>query len=128
MPLLTKAQILGAEDLEHRDVAVPEWGGTVRVRCMTGEERDAYETSLYNGEKVNLDNVRARLLVLTLIDETGNRLFAEVADIAALGKKSVRAMQRVFEVAKELNALDTETLKELAKNSATGPGAGSPSA
>ena len=93
MTLLTKEQILGAADLEHRDVAVPEWGGTVRVRCMTGEERDAYESALYNGDKVNLDNVRARLLVLTVIDEQGARLFADEADIAALGRKSVRAKE-----------------------------------
>lgn len=128
MALLTKAQILGVQDLTHRDVEVPEWGGAVRVRTMTGEERDAYEMAVYNGERANVANLRARLLVLTLVDEQGQRLFADEADVEALGKKSVRAMQRVFVAARELNAIDQETLKELAKNSGSVPGGASSSA
>ena len=38
--LLSKEQILAAEDLPHKDVPVPEWKGTVRVRALTGFERD----------------------------------------------------------------------------------------
>ena len=40
MNLLTKSAILGINDLKHEDVPVPQWGGTVRVRAMTGQERD----------------------------------------------------------------------------------------
>ena len=43
MALLTKDQILAVADIEYRTVAVPEWGGEVRIRSMTGADRDAHE-------------------------------------------------------------------------------------
>lgn len=125
MSLLSREQILGAQDLTHEDVKVPEWGGTVRVRTMTGEERDAYETAIYGGEKVDVKNVRAKLLAIVICDEKGERMFTE-EDVAALGKKSVRALQRIFLVAQKLNAISEEALKDLAKNSGGGPGAALP--
>jgi hypothetical protein len=42
---LTRDAILQAPDLQGEDVAVPEWGGTVRVRGLSGAQRDAYEAS-----------------------------------------------------------------------------------
>ena len=90
---------------------VPEWGGTVRVRMMTGTERDAFEagTVTRHGKKIetNLVNIRARLVALCVIDETGARLFSE-ADAVALGQKSGAALNRVFSEAKQLNALTEE--------------------
>ena len=41
MAYLDKAAILTADDLGRREVAVPEWGGTVLIRGLTGAERDA---------------------------------------------------------------------------------------
>ena len=111
MALLGRDQILGAVDLEHVDVDVPEWGGTVRVRMMTGAERDAFEaaTVVRHGKKVetNLANIRARLVALCVVDEKGERLFSE-ADAEALGKKSGSALGRVFEAAQRLNGLTEE--------------------
>jgi len=40
--LLTRDEILKAEDIQYETVPVPEWapGGTVRVKTLSGEERD----------------------------------------------------------------------------------------
>lgn len=46
MPLLSKTDILCANDLQTEDVEVSEWGGAVRVRSFTGRERDAFEASV----------------------------------------------------------------------------------
>ena len=43
--MLTREQILGSDDLKRQTVAVPEWGGDVFVRMLTGGERDAFEVS-----------------------------------------------------------------------------------
>lgn len=128
MALLNKNQILTADDLSYRQFDVAEWGGAVRVRTMTGAERDAYEAEIYGGGKLNIENVRARFLAKVLVNEQGELLFSDPGDVVVLGKKNARALQRIFRVAQEINALDDATLEELAKNSATGPGAGSPSA
>jgi hypothetical protein len=117
--LLSKEAILGADDRETVDVEVPEWGGTVRVRALSGKERDAYEVSLAGVRpdgtaRANLVNVRARLVALTVVDEAGDRMFTD-ADAAALGDKSAVAMQRVFEAAQKLSGLTDEDVEELAE-------------
>lgn len=115
---LSRDDILGADDLPSEEVEVPEWGGTVWVRSMTGLERDVFEASLTQGagdKKVNLKNIRARLVSLTAVDEEGTRLFSD-ADIAELGAKSAAALDRVFSVAQSLNGLGNEDVEELAEN------------
>lgn len=100
-------QILQASDLPREAITVPEWGGvTVYVRTMTAAERDLFDASLSSGQSGQRDfgNVRARLLVLALVDEAGERLFADT-DAAALGAKSSLALTRLFAVASRLNGI-----------------------
>src|SRR6185503_6397195 len=102
---LTKEQILGAADAKSKTVNVPEWGGTVRVKVMTGTERDAWEAAILDAEgKVSKRQFRAKLLVQTLVDDAGKLLFTE-ADLNALSEKSGAAISRVYDVAAKLNAL-----------------------
>ena len=131
MSLLSKTAILAAQDLQTEDVEVPEWGGAVRVRSFTGRERDAFEASMVRGDgrdrRVDLTNMRARLVGLTVIDESGQRLFTdEEADL--LGAKSGAALDRVFAVAQKLNGLSGADVDELSKNSSGVPSAVSTSA
>lgn len=116
---LTRDKILAATDLQFEDVSVPEWGGKVRVRGMTGAERDAWEAAVLENrtddKKKNERNIRATMVALTAVDENGQRLFVE-ADIAELGKKSVRALQRVFIVAQRLSRVTADDIEELAGN------------
>jgi len=110
---LSKEAILQADDLPRKTVKVQEWGGDVIVRSMTGVERDAWEMETYAGGKVNMDNARARLVALTAIDEKGERLFtSEEADL--LGKKSAKALAKVFAAAQKLNGLGVGDVEELA--------------
>ena len=131
MTLLSKTAILTANDLKSEDVEVPEWGGAVRVRSFTGRERDAFEASMVRGEgrdrKVDLTNMRARLVGLTVIDETGQRLFTD-EEVDLLGAKSGAALDRVFAVAQKLNGLSSADVEELSKNSSGVPSAVSTSA
>ncbi len=117
MALLSKEAILAAQDVVTEVVEVPEWGGSVRVRGLTGAERDAFEgeTIQRNGRdvKTNTRNLRARLVVLSVVDETGARLFA-FHDIEALGEKSARALDRIFAVAMRLSGLRDEDVAEMA--------------
>lgn len=119
MKLLTKTQILEARDLTFEDVDVPEWGGTVRVRALSGWERDRFEDGLMTGRgkkrQVSMQNARARLAALTIIDEEGQPLFAE-ADTQALGRKSAAALERVFEVAMRLAGISDGDMEEMTEN------------
>lgn len=127
--LLSKAAILACEDLPTTDVDVPEWGGTVRVKGMTGAQRDAFEDSLFidvpsaDGKtiarKQDTKNIRAKLVAASLVDADGAALFTQ-SEIDTLAQKSARALSRVFEAAQRLNGMTPEA-KEEAKN-ASAPG------
>ena len=106
MNILSKDAILAADDLPRETVIIPEWGGEVLVRTMSGTDRDAFEASLLEKDG-RMENVRARLVALTLCDLQGDRLFND-SEIAALGRKSARALDRVFSVAQRLNGIGVE--------------------
>jgi len=71
---LSANDILKAEDIVTEDVEVPEWGGSVCIKTLSGTERDAFEEG-YSEQKMK--NFRARFLVLTLCDEAGERLYED---------------------------------------------------
>ena len=114
--LLSKSAILGAADLKHEDVPVPAWGGTVRIRAMTGLERDAFRTSIASEAGVPVGRFSAALLAATIVDESGVQLFT-VDDIAALQAKSAASLDAPAEVAMRLNGLGAKSGPDAAKNS-----------
>lgn len=110
--MLTRDQILAAEDLPTTKVDVPEWGGVVNVRTMTGAQRDELEIAAQRDKQ----NIRARVAFLTMIDENGEPLFTR-KDIDALGKKSATALDRVYEAAMSHNKVSDKDIAELEGNS-----------
>lgn len=115
MGFLTKEQILAADDLKTEVVQVPEWGGEVHVRTMTGSERDSFEQSIIGDEnRADLSNIRARLCALTIVGEQGVRLF-DANDITKLGEKSAAALDRVFAVSQRFNGIGTADIEDLTK-------------
>lgn len=130
MKSLKREDILGANDIQIEAVAVPEWGGEVYVKGMDGIERDAFEASIVRMKgasgRVNMENIRAKLAVHTICDEEGNKLFTD-KDIAALGKKSAAALQRVFVVAQRLSGIGENDVKEMVDELQENPTEDSPS-
>lgn len=119
MGFLSAEQILQTEDLKTEKVSVPEWGGDVLVSVMSGEDRDAFERYVSaDGRtmKKDINNMRAKLASLTLVDEHGKKLFSELT-VAKLGAKSGIALSRVCAVATRINCLTPESMAELEKNS-----------
>lgn len=119
MALLSRDAILQAQDLPTERVEVPEWGGEVIVRGLTAAERDQFEQSIVEARgkdtRVNLRNIRAKLVALCVVDEEGKRLFKD-EDAELLGRKSAVALNRIFEVAQRLSGLRPEDVEELAGN------------
>lgn len=140
--VLDRAGILGAEDARVEPVEVPEWGGTVLVRALTAAERDHYEAGLLEerteqrprgpgGKRKGtrqtlgislgrLENARAKLVVLCVVNQRGERLFGD-DDVKALGAKSALALNRVYEMARDLAGLTDEDVAELAEGLDDGP-------
>lgn len=118
--ILNRDLILGAHDRVRELVAVPEWGGSVFVRSISGAERDAWELSITGSKtgntQLNLKNLRARLIVLAACDAEFRPIFNE-GDVRALGDRNAKALQRVFEVAQRLAGMTKADVEELSGNS-----------
>lgn len=121
---LSKKAILAAKDTKLKGpVAVPEWGGDVYFRTISGLERDQFEDA-YSEQKMKA--FRARFLVLTISDENGDRLFAD-NEIEALGQKSSVVINRLFDEAWQHNAFTQEAVDALGEGSSPGQSEGSTS-
>ncbi len=127
--MLNKDQILGAQDISFEDVEA--WGGTVRIKTMTGTERDAWEDSLVddNGKprKEVKKTFRANLLVRCICDEKLHLIFDE-KDVPDLAKKSAKEIGKLYDVARKLNGIGKDAEEEIEKNSEAGRDEGSISA
>lgn len=120
---LTADDILQADDLPREAVPVPEWGGRLWVRAMTGQERDEYEMALFQAQQAGTGlNMRARLVAMTAVNADGERLFTHETQVEKLGRKSGVALDRVFEVAQRMCATGPKALQAAAGNSAGASG------
>jgi len=110
--ILTKAAIEAAKDLPTIQVPVAEWGGTVTLRSLNGLERDDFDRAVLNPKT---RNVRALLVGLCLVGADGQRLYGD-DQIEALGKKSGKVLDLLFDRLQVLNGLTRRDLEELEKN------------
>lgn len=124
---LGRDAIIDADDRNYDVVDCPEWGGKVRVRGLTGSQRDAYEESLVttNGSsrKMNLANARAKMCVLAIVDKDGRPIFS-ADDVRALGRKSAAPIERIFDAARRLSGMSDEDVEKLTENFGSGPNEG----
>lgn len=118
MGLLSKDMILKADDLVTEEVSVPEWGGEVLLKSLTGTQRDAFEDSTVDqrgqNQKMNLVNLRARLLSLCIVDENGRRMFTDV-DVFELGGKNAKVLEKLFDKARSMNGMSDDDVEEMTK-------------
>lgn len=118
MKVLGREAILNAQDTDYEEVPVPEWepDGVVRLRSITGTQRDSYEAGLVDqrgrDQKMNLRNARTKLIVLCAVDEEGRLLFT-ADDINALGRKNAAPLDRLFDACQRLAGMSAKDVKEL---------------
>lgn len=113
--MLTKDDILNKKDLKTKTVKVPEWGGDVKVSELSGYMRDQYELYSVNAKASDKRNIRAAYAAFTIVDENGDLMFTP-EDIEKLGRKSGKALDRIFEAAEELNKLYSAVEDEAKKS------------
>lgn len=128
MAILTKADILGAQDLPSKTVEVPEWGGEVLVRGLTGTERDSFEMRMAAANKsgnTEGQELRAALAARCIVNEEGVREFTD-KEVGQLGKKSGAALDRIFDEIRKLSGMTKEAPKEAAEDFGEAAGDDSP--
>jgi len=130
---LGRGAILNASDEKFENVETPEWGegAYVRVRGLTSEDRDAWETSLQQEKAdpknprrkiyvTDTRNLRAKLVVRCVVDANGQPVFTD-GDVVHLGKRSAAVVDRIFAVAQRLSGIGEDDLEKLEGNSPDAP-------
>lgn len=136
MALLTRDAVLAAKDFTTKDVDVPEWGGMLRVRGLSGRERSALEKMFGLGKETgNVTrpvafnprdpanageptwlNWRMWLIAVATVDENMGAVFTPT-DIEALGRRSAAPLDRLANAVMELSGLSEKERREMEGNS-----------
>lgn len=132
MTLLTKAEILAHRKPVMQTLDVPEWGGAVCLRRMSGNARDEWD--LFNAanrdpetKRLRQDTkyYRATLVAKHLCDEQGRSLEFSPEEVMALGEDDGTVLDRIYDACFALSALGVTAVEEAAKNSEPAPSADS---
>ena len=128
---LTKDEIYKIQDITTDELVIPEWGNkAVLVRGLAATELDDYETSMVeakkSGAQVNLTNLRARLVVRSVVLPDGRLMFDD-KDAEWLGAKNAAAVDRIYALAQKKCGRTKQDEEELAKNLGSIPAADSTS-
>ena len=118
MALLTKEQISEADDRPTLELEIPEWGGHVLLRTLSGAQRDSFEAGIIDkhGNATKLANLRARFAALVLVKEDGSPMYT-VEQAAQLGTKSANALTRIWDKGREFNKMDADAIESAEENS-----------
>src|SRR5262245_53027404 len=123
---LTRDQLLDAAKharIEREKLYVPELGGEIWVRGMSGIERDKFEEGLRirkgrNAGQTNLKNFRAQLAVRVIVDENGARLLNDL-DADIFGKVPAGVLDRIIGKCTELSGKAQDEVDELGNDFAS---------
>ena len=112
----TAADYIALIDPPPKKVVIKDVG-VFYVRVMSIDERDDYELSVYDKSKLTFGKVRAGLLVKTVCDSAGKRLF-EDAGTETFGRiMSPALVEKLFAAARKINWFSEKDIQELEKNS-----------
>ena len=114
---LSRADILKGPDLISVDM--PEWGGAVLLRPLSAKAAMAII-----GDDQRQSAVAAKLIVASLVDESGERLFSD-DDVAVVEDLDAKAVLRLSREIMRLNGLGGDDIERTAGESEPSPGEGS---
>lgn len=95
-------------------------GTSYIVKEMSAQDKSEYENSIYEYKQVGkeikitpkLENAKVSLVIYTLHDEQGNKLFKGIEDIPLVKQLPSSIVEMVCDAAGELNGLDHSEVKK----------------
>ena len=113
MAFLTLDQIKTADDIKQNIVEIPEWGGDVKIKCMSGRLRNNLEQKVAS----NAPHGDIKMLVITscCLGEDGNPLFTP-ADKKWLVEKASSPIETLFVEICKISGMGKEAFEEAEGN------------
>lgn len=115
--MLTREEIEGKQDLKIVTVSVPEWGGDVLVKELPSGVAEKFWAAMQAEREEDKPpaHFRERLIVQSVVDADGNRLFTD-DDVEMLAGKCNAAINTIYEMAVGLSGISDAEVEETAKN------------
>ena len=123
--MLNRDQILNRQAGRFEVVAVPEWGGDVRIKALNVRDRAIIETEFGRlGRLMRADdpaavsglfNLQLTMTALSVVDEAGKAMFT-LDDLSVLEEQEPGAIQIISNAASALNGFATKAVEDAAKN------------
>lgn len=113
--ILNLGDILDAKCARVELIDVPQLGGAVYIRVLSGRERDKFESQVRAAKHGLPENVRAKWCALALSREDGSRLCSD-ADIPRLAELPSTVLDVIMGESQRLNGMADEVVEELEKN------------
>ena len=117
-----------AKTLSKHPIEVPEWGGTVYIRELSGWERDCFDEAWFkykvqqNGSGECGVNFYSFLIAWLVVDESGKR-FVSDSEIMQLAQVPAKIILRVAEQCMKINGMGRWADVELPKSLEQDPNA-----
>lgn len=111
--LVNPEEILALDDFTFADVQVPEWGGKVRVRSLSGAQRGVVQNLV---KKNATEGIEELLVVMAVVDpESGKRVFTK-AHLEALKAKSSAPVTLIAKKVMEISGITEAKTEDAEKN------------
>src|SRR3990167_5778224 len=101
MSLLKFDDVVKKQDLETRDVLIPEWGGSVRIRQWTVAERNDFT------KRKDEPGIGAWLVSILTVDEEGKQ-WCPAERAMELDRKNPKALDAIVAAIIEVNTVNKE--------------------
>lgn len=104
---LTLDAIRDADDIERREMQIPEWGGTIELKALTkGEHQEARFASTKRGQ-IDADLLEINLLCAGVVDPVLTK-----EDAGILKRKNAGVLERIMREILKLSKLDADAVSE----------------
>ena len=124
--MLNREQILQHFDRPQQQVPVEQWGGTVTLTGLGAGDRATVLAEFTEAHKCRAEGdaagfgrrwsiIQAKLVVMSVTDEAGTRLFTE-DDVPALLGKSPEVIGQLSDAILVMNKFSTKSVEDDAKN------------
>lgn len=121
---VTRDGILAAQDLPLEAVEVPEWGGIVYMRVLTGKQRDEIEqlsTDRKAAKRLEVKEMVVNMVAMSLCNKDGKLLFGGGGDVQKLNEKSAAVLIRLFKVVQKISKIDDDDIGVTVTDFESGP-------
>jgi hypothetical protein len=107
---LSKVEILAIPRRTAEEVNVPDWNGSVRVKLMTGGERDEVFAGIEQRDgRTDMRVYRSRLVSASVVADDGSPMFT-YDEALALDDSQPAALHLLFNASQRINRLRPEDI------------------